>query len=186
MWPVIEALSSSRIFWGDQRSSEGTNPFFWGNHLKFDVDRDPFESSQNRLRTVLQLYVLGADNPVTVVEDPEDEEDSDNTNDEPSPLYSPKAIKARAQRPIDLLPPIFPTDAPETFVLHHHNLLRTTSSSQTKLNCHLCPDPDQYMKEILDDGTEEINFLYYEYLAEFEKTQLRAFFLEETQRICPD
>lgn len=40
------------------------------------------------------------------------------------------------------------------------------------------------MKEILDDGSEKANFLYYEHLGEYEKTQLRMFFLEEMQRIC--
>ncbi|KAF3049851.1 hypothetical protein E8E11_008748 [Didymella keratinophila] len=188
-------------------------PLFWGNHLQFDVNREPFENSRDWLRAVLQIYILGADHPVTLVGDSEDDFDSD---DELSPLCSPEAIKVRAQRLMDLLSTIFPTDTSETFVLHHHDLHESNifvddnhelsgvidweclptvplwaaceipKFLQSKLNRYVCPGPDQYSKETLGDGTEGMGRLYYEHLAEYEKTQLRAVFLEEMQRVCPD
>ena len=190
-------------------------PFFWGNHLHFDVNRGPFESGRDWLHAVLQLYVLGADTPVTVIDDSEDEEDSDS-NDEPSPLCSPEAIKVRAQRLMDLQPAIFAANTSEMFVLHHHDLHENNifvddnhdisgvidweclptvplwaaceipKFLQTKLSRHVSPTPDRYLKVTLDDGTEDMDRLYYKHLADYEKTQLRTVFLEEMQRVCPD
>ncbi|UPX11080.1 uncharacterized protein EKO05_0001704 [Ascochyta rabiei] len=37
----------------------------------------------------------------------------------------------------------------------------------------------------MDDGSEELKTMYYKHLDEYEKTQLRVFFLEEMQRTCP-
>lgn len=48
-------------------------PFFWGN-----VDRGPFERSQDWLRACLGLYLSSAEDPVTVVRDPEDDSDSNS------------------------------------------------------------------------------------------------------------
>ena len=188
-------------------------PLFWGNHLQFDINRGPFENSRDWLRAVLQVYILGADHPVTLIDGSENDSDSD---DEPSPLCSPEAIKVQAQRLMDLLPMIFPTDTSEIFVLHHHDLHENNifidgnheisgvidwefvptvplwaaceipKFLQSKLNRYVCPGQDLYSKKTLDDGTKDMDRLYYEHLAEYEKTQLRAVFLEEMQRVCPD
>ncbi|KAH6615248.1 hypothetical protein C7974DRAFT_403557 [Boeremia exigua] len=191
-------------------------PFFWGNNLKLDVDRGPFSSSQDWLRTVLRLHSLAVDDPVAVMSDSDNDSDSDNSDDKPDPENTPAAIKHRVQRLMDLLPATFPADGPEAFVLHHHDLhaknifmgddhelsgiidwecistvplwaaCEFPKFLQTELNRHVCPDPDKYMKEVLDDGTEELNVMYYEHLVEYEKTRLRVFFLEQMQRECPE
>lgn len=60
---------------------------------------------------------------------------------------------------------------------------------QTPLDRHLCVDVAEYAQETItfDDGTqnEEPCALFYEHLEEYEKTQLRAFFLQEMARLCP-
>ncbi|KAF1365032.1 hypothetical protein EJ07DRAFT_97538 [Lizonia empirigonia] len=186
--------------------------FIWGNHLKFDVPRSPFKSSQEWLRTTLRLFYLAVDDPVTVIKDSDDGTDSDEAV---HPPRTPDAIKVRIQRPINLLPTIFSTFEPEAYVLHHGDLhedniligddlelagiidweclpivpLWTACEIPEILDLldrHEYPDPDTYGKDILEDGSEQPNFMYDEHMEEHEKTQLRTFFLEEMQRTCPE
>lgn len=95
---------------------------FWGDNPKFEVHREPFESSQDWLCTSLRLRLLAADNPVTVIDNSYDDSDLDDSDHEPSPCHTPEATKVRAQRLMSLLPTLFPTDETEVFVLHHHDL----------------------------------------------------------------
>ncbi|KAJ4359051.1 hypothetical protein N0V95_002513 [Ascochyta clinopodiicola] len=161
----------------------------------------------------LHLHLRALDDPVTVDEDPEDDSDSD---EDPNPYRTPEAIKVRIQRLIDLLPTVLATGELEEYVLHHDDLHESNilvgedhelsgiidweslptvplwaaceipKSLESALDRHECPDPSCYAKEVLDDGSEELNTMYYEHLEEHEKTQLRVFFLEEMHRTCPE
>jgi aminoglycoside phosphotransferase len=186
-------------------------PFFWGNRLRFKVCRGPFQNSQDWLRTQLQLYLLTIDNPV-IDEDPNGEQ----CTEELDASCTREAKKDRAHRLIDLLPTVFPSDESEAYVLHHGDLhednifvddnhevsgiidWECVHTVPLWAACEIpkfldlaverseCPDPDEYMKETLSDGTEELNSLYYEHLEQYENVELQKFFLEEMQRVCPE
>jgi hypothetical protein len=188
-------------------------PFFWGNHMNLEVNREPFSNSQEWLMTHLRLHIMGIDDPVVVIKDSFGESDAGNSGDDLDPYCTPEAIKARARRLTNLLPEIFPVEESEVYVLHHGDLHGSNIfvdddhdiSSIIDWECvhtvtlwaaceipkflgtsrerNKCPNSDEFMKEISDNGTEELNGLYYEHLEEYETTQLRVFFLEEMQRI---
>ncbi|KAF3004365.1 hypothetical protein E8E13_009823 [Curvularia kusanoi] len=190
--------------------------FFWANHLKFNVDRGPFLSSEQWMRVSLDLQIQAADDPVAVVPGPfddDDEEDEDAVENEQ--LRAAQLIN-RGRRLINLLPKIFPAGEPEAFTLYHHDLhednifvdencelsgiidwecmltaplwaaCKIPKFLNSRKERNICPDQEGFSNEILEDGSITKNSMYFEHLEEYEKTQLRAFFLEEMQRECPE
>ncbi|KAH7095631.1 kinase-like domain-containing protein [Paraphoma chrysanthemicola] len=187
-------------------------PFFWGKHVHFPAPRGPFAHSRDWLAAQLQLYMLDADEPFS---DPASSSDTDD-DDEPDEFSTPEARKTRAQRLLNLLPTIFPDATESFVLHHadlnasnilidplNHTItgiidwecIHTVplwSACQTPkfLDSDYaraeCPSPEKYMRDTLDDGTVVMNELYLEHLEEYEKTRLRAFFVEEMGRVCPE
>ncbi|KAH7385715.1 phosphotransferase enzyme family-domain-containing protein [Pyrenochaeta sp. MPI-SDFR-AT-0127] len=185
-------------------------PFFTNDHLMVDMPRGPFKNSQDWLVARIMLHIHDVDNASSS----EDEDDDDERYNELRAMNTPEAIKSRAQRLLNLLPRIFASDDVEEYVLHHHDLNSNNiitdsnhniagiidweciSTCPVWLACEIpefldgverseCPDPDEWPISIQDDGREDRNCVYYEQLEEYQKTQLRRFFLEEMNRISP-
>ncbi|KAH4039498.1 hypothetical protein HBI09_032810 [Parastagonospora nodorum] len=134
--------------------------------------------------------------------------DSDSECSEPD-TDSPAAIKTRIARLQAVLPKVFPLTDKDTFILHHQDLssnnimLSATHSLNGIIDWECvhttplwlaCQIPKflrgSYRDEppIRDDEFEDEWYekAYYDDLEDYEKTQLREFFLEEMQRVCPE
>lgn len=138
--------------------------------------------------------------------------DSDNEDENEDEYVDPESItaaKARIQRLKHLLPRIFPDSEPEKFILHHQDLsdnnimIDATYNLSATINwecVHTVPlwsacqiprflrgadreKPPPYTEEFENEFYEQAD---YDDLAEYEKTQLRKFFVEEMQRLCPE
>jgi hypothetical protein len=130
------------------------------------------------------------------------------TKDEPD-SESREAIKARIHRLQALIPTIFPASDKETYVLYHqdlssNNILVSSTHALTGIidwECvHTVPlylacqipkfllgrarsSPPHFESEFENEWYEKG---YYDDIEEYEKTQLREFFLEEMARVCPE
>ncbi|KAF1939528.1 hypothetical protein EJ02DRAFT_456829 [Clathrospora elynae] len=186
-------------------------PFFWGNRINFDVPRGPFKHSREWLAAELQLHIIQADEP----EDDTEDSDSDS-EDEPDELATPEAVKGRAQRLLKLLPTIFSDEHERFVLHHgdlnSDNILVDSDHNITGILDWECihtvplwyacetpkflasdyernelPDADIYLEEFDEETGKDIpNEALDCHMEEYEKTQLRNFFFEEMQRVCPE
>lgn len=122
---------------------------------------------------------------------------------------SPAAIKTRIARLQALLPKVFPPTDKDTFILHHqdlssNNIMLSNTHSLTGiidwecvnttplwLACQIPKFLHSSARDeppIRDDEFEDEWYekAYFDDLEEYEKRQLREFFLEEMQRVCPE
>jgi aminoglycoside phosphotransferase (APT) family kinase protein len=185
--------------------------FFTEKHLQVNVPRGPFKSSRDWLAARMQLHIYDVDHPPEP-----DSDDSDKNDDSPyAQMHTPEAMKRRAQRVLALLPQVFPETEPEQFVLHHHDLNSSNIMLNSENNLagiidwecvttcplwfacdipkflddqprQLLPNPGKWPIELQDDDTMDRDSMYYERLEEYEKTQMREFFLSEMRRQCPE
>ncbi|KAF1840891.1 kinase-like protein [Cucurbitaria berberidis CBS 394.84] len=170
-------------------------PFFYNDHGGIDVPRGPYKHSRDWLATCLRLYLHDADNI-----------NASNKTVDPN---SVEAIKSRIQRMLNFLPQIFPADEREEYTLIHQDLSDNNMMVDENhdlsgfidwecvytvplwLACQLprflrgqnCQHPPLYATEFENEYYESA---YYEDLELYEKTQLREFFFEEMERICPE
>jgi aminoglycoside phosphotransferase (APT) family kinase protein len=123
--------------------------------------------------------------------------------------HSPAAFKARIARLQALLPTIFPATEKESFILHHqdlsdNNILMDSSHALSGIidwECvHTVPlwlacsvpkflrGPARESPPPFDEVFENEFYeqAYYDDLEEYEKAQLRKFFFEEMERVCPE
>jgi hypothetical protein len=160
-------------------------PFFWGKHLSCDVARGPFTNSGDWLAAQLQLHLINLDeepNP-----DADSCSDPDSDSDFEDLYNTDEAVKRRAVRLMAVLAKLFPEDEAEEFMLHHHdlnqgNILLDSDDNLSgiihwecfhavplylacqkpkflvaSMDRSVCPDPANYARDTLDDGTVEIN-----------------------------
>jgi len=134
--------------------------------------------------------------------------ESDSECSEPD-TDSPAAIKTRIARLQSLLPKVFPPTDKDTFILHHqdlscNNIMLSNTHSLAGIidwECvHTTPlwlacqipkflhSSSRDEPPIRDDEFEDEWYekAYFDDLEEYEKTQLREFFLEEMERLCPE
>jgi hypothetical protein len=152
----------------------------------------------------------------TLVPDSEDDgDDDDSTSDFLSTTSTSsdpncrKAVQHRMFRLESLLPKLFPSTIPEQYVLNHqdlsaNNILLTFSHALSGIidwECvhtvplwNACQIPrflrgpkrtssPPFEQEFENEWYEKA---YYENIEEYEKTQLREFFLQEMCRVCPE
>ncbi|CAL1709019.1 unnamed protein product [Somion occarium] len=174
--------------------------FFWDKHYDQDVPRGPFKSSYGWLAARLTFILNDAAETLRTSDDEDDIEEAEES-------------QKLAERLIRLLPSLFTQDveAPERTIIHHddisfHNVLVDDSGQLTGLVDWECVSalplwkacqfpsfligpsrkerPDQTSYAVEEDG--QPNELYFEHLREWEKTQLRALFIEEMERVRPE
>lgn len=185
-------------------------PFFWGKHLSCNVSRGTFTNSRDWLAAQLQLHLIDLD------EEPSPDTDSDSDDDFEDLYNTDEAVKRRAARLMAVLAKVFPEDEAEEFVLHHYDLNQgnilldlddnlsgiidweCVHTAPLYLACQkpkfldaamdrsVCPDPANYAHGTLDDGTVEMNEMYYRHLEEYENQCLWGLFLQEMGRQCPE
>jgi Ser/Thr protein kinase RdoA (MazF antagonist) len=187
--------------------------FFWGDHLKHDVPRGPFETSLEWLQARLEFAIADQQRILDTSDDEDDIEDAE---------FAKELAEEIAQQ----LPKIFPRDtddAQKNIIFHDdlsmQNILVDESGKLTAIIDWECvsavplwracqfpqllesrtreeePSRDHYMA---DSDTEEqdpetnaldnegINSLYWEHLLEYEQTQLRDLFMQEMAQLNSD
>ena len=137
------------------------------------------------------------------------EEDGDELDVDPRAPLTAASTQSRIQRLINLLPEIFPIGGTEECMLFHHDL--SGNNIITDQNHEIsgiinwegvhtvplwfgCQLPKVLhsrevnelppLRTVFED--EEDRNLYFRHFEDFEKTQLRSFFREEMQRVCPE
>jgi aminoglycoside phosphotransferase (APT) family kinase protein len=153
---------------------------------------------------------------VTCYSSPDPNHNSDSDPDADPELdsseYNPDsrtAIIARISRLQSLIPKVFPATDREAYVLHHQdlsgdNILVTPSHALAGIidwECvHTVPlwlacqiprflrgtDFDEPPEFVDDFENEWLERAYYDDIEDYEKTELREFFLQEMQRVCPE
>ena len=177
--------------------------FFWDKHFDQDVPRGPFRSSYEWLTARLSFVVNDSDELLCTSHTEADEDDIEEAEES----------KALAERLLRLLPILFPPPGyVERSVIHHddlsfHNILVDDNGSLTGIVDWECvsalplwkacqfpaflvspdqmerPDPARYGME---EHSATPNQLYFEHLLQWEKTQLRAIFVKEMERVRPE
>ncbi|KAF2866810.1 phosphotransferase enzyme family-domain-containing protein [Massariosphaeria phaeospora] len=181
-------------------------PLFAGNHLKHDVPRGMFKNSHDWLAARIQFVI----NDTTNLPDGLDEDEIESLGDckanaerllkaLPSVFSPDQSDEEFVLHHHDLSGMNFLVDdtdktnlqvagvidwecittVPLYYACKIPKLLRKRTNDE-------CPDPDICMNETKEDGTVEINPLYWLNREEYEKTQLRQFFLEEMGRQLPE
>lgn len=178
-----------------------STPFFWVDNVKQVAQRGPFRSSQEWLSAHL---LFNRNNVEKTLETSDDEDDLEDANE----------TSQNIQKMLSLLPSFFPTDpgqVPEVSALRHddlsdRNILVDQDGNLTAVldwECvsalplwKVCQVPallesterhDRPVKggyTVDDNG--EVNQLYWIHLEAYERTQLRALFLQEMERIEPE
>ena len=176
-------------------------PLFWADGVNQVVQCGPFRSTQEWLSARLLFSRNDVESTLKTSDNEDDIEDAQETSQNVQNLCS-------------LLPSIFPTDPgqlPEVSALRHddlsqHNILVDQDGNLTAVldwECvsavplwkvcqvpaflagkdhHDKPEMDSYATD--DDG--EVNDLFWTHLGQYERTQLRAVFLQEMERIEPE
>jgi hypothetical protein len=189
--------------------------FFWGDHLTHDVDRGPFKTSYEWLRTRLQFVITDQERTLTTSDDEDEIEDA-------------AFAKGLAENLLQALPTVFSPDITtgnEESVLFHddlsmENILVNEYGELTAIIDWECvstvplwcacqlpkllegrsreerPDRGGYSPESDDEGqkssapdavdNEGVNGLYWEHLLEYEQTQLRKLFVNEMEKLRPE
>ena len=186
-------------------------PFFLGKHATFDIQRGPYTNSRAWLAAQLQLYIKGADDPILYEDSGTDSDDDPDEFATPEAIKS-RANRLIALLPT-VFPEgvteefvLHHGDLNENNIMVDHlnheitgvidwECVHTVPLWQacqipkflnTNFVRNNVPMPEMYSKDEQDDGTFIIDDSYFEDCLEYEKTQLRRFFLEEMARVCPE
>lgn len=189
--------------------------FFMGDHINLDIDRGPYKTSHDWLKTRLQVTLKDQEEIIKKAEEESDDDD----------LEEAEFSKVNAEKLMQILPQMFPPDTkgPETTVLLHHDLhlhnIMVTDAGEIAsildwecVQCvplwHACgipkflktgdreeePDRTRYSldHEPFDENdpdqldNEGVTLLYWEHLQEYDCTQLRKTYLAEMARLSPE
>lgn len=172
---------------------------------KISIDTANEEGTEN-------IDMGGNDKNIDDIDSDENDDNNDDDNEvetDPGVLLTAKSKFSRIQRLIKLLPKVFPKSQPEEYILAHQDLSgnnilvdedhglsgiidwECVNTVPLWLGCQIPKflrspaedEPPPLRTEFRDEWDEKD---YWRRIEEHEKTQLRKYYLEEMQRVCPE